>query len=342
MAPEQTQKAAALTAAAQAGDDRAFEQLAGPLKRELHLHCYRILGSFHDAEDAVQQVLLNAWRGLAKYDARASFRTWMYRIATNVSLDALRSRRRRVLPQDIGPARPAELGLGERRHDIPWLEPFPDGLLDAPDPHSFTELRESVRLAFVRALQVLPPRQRAVLILGDVLDWPAAEIGLALDTSTAAVNSLLQRARATVSRSRGEVIAAADLAAAKADMAARYVAAWEAGDIAAIVGMLTDDASHAMPPWPAWFVGRETLRAVYADYPIWGGQPGPGVFRILTAPLNGELGFVEYCRETHDQPFQALALTIALLDRTGTYITEKVSFVSADLVAAMGFPRTLA
>jgi RNA polymerase sigma-70 factor (ECF subfamily) len=254
----------ALLEAAVRGDDQAFRELVEPMSRELHLFSYRMLGSFHDAEDVVQESQLKAWRRLDTYDRRASFRAWMYKIVTNTSLDALRTRRRRVLPQDLGPPREGGQGLGEQRFDIPWLEPYPDSFLASPSPEEAVELRESIRLAFVRALQLLAARQRAVLILRDVLDWPTAEVAAMLETSVPAVNSALQRARASVAQSnanRVETYGGVRLDAQKIDMAARYVDAWEAGDIEAIVSMLTEDAIHAMPPFAAWFVGRDALRS---------------------------------------------------------------------------------
>lgn len=329
----------ALVAAAAAGSDEAFGQLVEPLAGELHRFCYRMLGSFHDAEDVLQDARLKAWRALGRFDRRATFRTWMYRVVTNTTLDALRTRRRRILPQDLGGPRSPELGLGEQHHDLPWLEPYPDALVTSSDPASELESRESVRLAFVRALQLLPPRQRAVLLLRDVLDWSAAEVASTLDTSVAGVNSALQRARATLEQQRGEADdepEGAALDSAKAAMADRYVRAWEAGDIDEIVGMLTEEATHAMPPWSAWFAGRTALRTVYAGYPVWGGRPKPGVFRIIPTSLNGALAFAEYCREAPRGPYRALALTVATLDRSGTAIASKVSFVRSDLFPAMG------
>jgi RNA polymerase sigma-70 factor (ECF subfamily) len=333
----------ALVAAAAAGNHEAFRRLIEPLGRELHLFCYRMLGSFHDAEDVLQEARLKAWRGLERFDRRASFRTWIYRVVANATFDALRSRRRRVLPQDLGPPRDTALGLGEQRHDIEWLEPCPDSLLATSDPETAAELRESVKLALVRAMQILPARQRATLILRDVLDWSAAEVAAALGTSVAAINSALQRARATVASSkvvRSDVLEG-QLDSRKAEMAARYVTAWEAGDVDAIVSMLTEDATHAMPPFNAWFVGRDALRALYSAYEIWNGRPGPGVFRILPTSLNGELGFAEYCREEPTGTFNALALTVVSLDSGGTHITDKVSFVRSDLFTGMGFPPVL-
>jgi RNA polymerase sigma-70 factor (ECF subfamily) len=332
----------ALAAAAAAGDEEAFRRLVEPIRRDLHLLCYRLLGSFHDAEDVVQEAQVKAWRRLATFDGRASFRTWMFRVATNACLDALRTRRRRALPQDVGGVRDPAAGFGERREDIPWLEPYPDALLPDADPEAATELRESVRLAFVHALQFLPPRQRAVLILRDVLDWSAREVAAALGTSVAAVNSSLQRARETLARHtpprHGSSADARDRH--RAELAARYVRAWEAGDIDGIVAMLTADAVQAMPPWSAWFVGRETLRRLYASYRSWGGRPGAGVFRMVPTALNGELGFAEYCRDQSDGVYRPLALTLVVPDASGTLIAEKVSFVSPELFPVLGFPAS--
>jgi RNA polymerase sigma-70 factor, ECF subfamily len=333
-----------LVAAAAAGDHEAFRMLVEPIRRELHLLSYRMLGSFHDAEDVLQDAQLKAWRGLSAYDGRASFRTWMFKVVMNTSLDALRTRRRRVLPQDIGSAREPAQGLGEQRLDIAWLEPYPDSLLPITSPEAAVELRESVRLAFVRALQILPPRQRAVLIMRDVLDWTASEVADALGASVPAVNSALQRARATVAPRGGSERPAhieAALDARQAEMAARYVHAWEAGDIDAVVAMLTADAVHAMPPWAAWFAGSEALRVLYAGYDIWKGRPGPGVFRILPTALNGELAFAEYARERPDRPYTPLAFTVVTLNADGTRVAEKVSFVQPDLLVRSGFPPTL-
>jgi len=334
----------ALVEAVSRGDQEAFRRLVEPISRELHLFSYRMLGSFQDAEDVLQDSQLKAWRRLNTYDRRASFRAWMYKIVTNTSLDALRTRRRRVLPQDIVAARDPALGLGEQRHDIPWLEPYPDSLLETSNPEAAVELRESIRLAFLRALQLLPPRQRAALILRDVLDWPASDVATMLETSVPAVNSALQRARATIAQDesgRVDPYESARIGGQMAEMASRYVSAWEAGDIEALVSMLTEDAIHSMPPWVAWFKGRDALRTVYRNYEAWVGPPGPGVFRILPTSLNGELGFAEYLREEPDGPYRALAFTVATLNRDGTRITEKVSFVRPDLFIALGFPQSI-
>ena len=332
----------ALAAAAAAGSHEAFCSLVDPLRRELHLFCYRMLGSFHDAEDVVQEAHLKAWRAIGSFDGRAPFRSWMYRVTINATRDAMRAKRRRVLPQDLGMPRSPEEGLGDQRADIDWLEPYPEALLESVDPLAQVELRESIRLAFIRALQLLPPKQRAVLLLREVLGWSADGVAVALDTSVPAVNSALQRARKTMEGARNQSISnASRLDDAGARMATRYIAAWEAGDIDGIVAMLTEDATHAMPPWSAWFVGREALRTLYASYPIWSGGPGPGFFRILPIRLNGTLGFAEYCREERDAPYRALALTVATLDPSGRFIVDKVSFVTPDLFEPCGLPPVL-
>jgi len=341
---EQVAAETELVAAAAAGDHEAFRMLVEPIRRELHLLSYRMLGSFHDAEDVLQDAQLKAWRGLNAYNGRASFRTWMFKVVMNTSLDALRTRRRRVLPQDIGSVREPTQGLGKQRLDIAWLEPYPDSFLPITNPEAAAQLRESVRLAFVRALQILPPRQRAVLIMREVLDWTASEVADALGTSVAAVNSALQRARATVAPGGGrdsDTHIESTLDTRKAEIAARYVEAWEAGDIDAIVSMLTADAVHAMPPWAAWFAGREALRVVYTGYDIWKELPRPGVFRILPTALNGQLAFAEYCRERPDRPYTPLAFTVVTLSTDGTRVAEKVSFVQPDLLVRAGFPPVL-
>lgn len=332
---------AKLVAVAAEGSEDAFRRLVEPIRGELHAFCYRMLGSLHDTEDVLQEAQFKAWRALATFEGRASFRSWIFSIAANAAVDALRSRRRRVLPQDLGSARDPSLGLGDQRNDLPWLEPYTDSLLGGSDPAQQAEMRQSVRLAFMRALQLLPPRQRAVLILRDVLDWKAAEVADALETSVVAVYSASQRARATVAQARPSASAVPTLDSKKAEMAERYVAAWESGDIDGVVAMLAADAVHAMPPWNSWFVGRDALRTVYSSYEIWNGDPGPGVFRIIPVALNGEQGFAEYCRSEPRGPYQALALTVAELDRDGTHMTEKVSFVRPDLFASLGLPEVL-
>jgi RNA polymerase sigma-70 factor (ECF subfamily) len=334
-----------LIGAAARGDPDAFRALVEPLHRELHLFCYRMLGSFQDAEDCLQETSLKAWRRIDTFDRRASFRAWMYRIATNTCLDALRKRRRRVLPQDLGaPIDPAQ-PIGAARLDIPWLEPYPDALLGDDNPEAIVELRESVRLAFVRALQLLPARQRAVLILREVLDWSAAEVAAMLESSVPAVNSALQRARAAIARHDPDYAQTgpdARLDAQKTELLARYIAAWEAGDIEAVVALLTEDAIQSMPPWAEWFEGRETLRAAYGNEVCWGGPPRPGVFRLLPIALNGEIALAEYQRDGPADRYKPIALTAVAFSRDGSRIRELTSFARPELFEKWGFPGTIA
>jgi len=251
-----------MLAAAAAGDPEAFRQLTGPHRRELAVHCYRMLGSLEDAEDAVQETLVKAWRRLSGFEGRSSVRAWLYRIATNVCLDALDHRARRVLPTAIaGPADPA-VPPAPDDHDIAWLQPYPDTLMDPdPDPAAAAVRRDHIELAFIAAIQHLPARQRAVLLLRDVLGFTAAETATLLDSTPAAVHSALQRARATVDtglppdtlhRPSGDV----------AELVDRYVRAWHTADITALVALLRADARMAMPPTPSWYHGRDSI-AVY-------------------------------------------------------------------------------
>jgi len=329
---------AALIDASRRGDEDAFRDLVQPLSREVHLLCYRLLGSFQDAEDALQETLLKAWRGIAGFDGRSAFRTWLQRIATNTCLDLLRSRKRRVLPQDV-----AEPIVGPRTHpsqwgdaalDVPWLEPYPDALL----PESVVVRRETISLAFIRALQLLPPRQRAVLVLRDVLDWPAAEVAATLGTSVAAVNSALQRARATAAAARAEAPALSEsrLEAAHARIAREFVRVWEQGDLEGLLALLTHDAIQTMAPWLAWFRGTEALRASY--WYAWDGDPRPGVFRAFPAPFNGQPAFVFYHRPAGEGPFRAIDVLVVTLNDDGSLVRELHSFVRPDLFPAWGYP----
>ncbi|MEO7732117.1 MAG: RNA polymerase subunit sigma-70, partial [Kofleriaceae bacterium] len=216
-----------LVEAARGGDEHAFRALVEPLGRELQAYAYRMLGGFHDAEDALQESRLKAWRALATYVPRASFRAWMYRIVTNTCLDLLKVRSRRVLPQDVSPAIAPGPPTTAPRADISWIEPYPDALLPTvPSPEQAVRLREGIRLAFVRVVQMLPPRQRAALILHDVLDWSVTEVAGMLETTEAAINSALQRARTTIARPHTTASAPAALAPRHAEVVERFVRAW--------------------------------------------------------------------------------------------------------------------
>jgi RNA polymerase sigma-70 factor (ECF subfamily) len=257
-----------LLAAARAGDHGAFERLVGPRRRELHAHCYRMLGSLQDAEDALQETLLAAWRGLGGFEGRSSLRTWLYRIATNASLRLAERRPRRVLSADDGPAWIDVHDLGDfREDDLRWLDPYPAS--PSMDPAERYDRRENVEVAFVAALQRLPATQRAVLILREVLEFPAAEVAEALDTTVAAVNSALQRARRTVGDGIVAGPQAAELRAlgerGSRDLVAAFVSAWERADVDAVVAMLAEDARFTMPPFPAWFHGKADIGRFLSD-----------------------------------------------------------------------------
>jgi RNA polymerase sigma-70 factor (ECF subfamily) len=287
-----------LLAAARAGDESAYQRLVDPYRGELHAHCYRMLGSVHDAEDAVQETLLRAWRGLSGFEGRSSLRSWLYRIATNASLTMIDKRPKRVLPIDYGPAADPHGGPGEPLIESVWIEPYADdhfGLEDGlAGPEARYEQRESVELAFVAALQNLPPNQRAVLILREVLGFSAKEAAEALDTTTASVNSALQRARAAVEDRLPEQ---SQQATAKAlgddglqEVVDGYVEAWQRGDVEAVVGMLTEDAAFSMPPLRTWFGGRDEIATFLAGWPL----SGQWRWRPIQVRANGQPALAFY------------------------------------------------
>jgi RNA polymerase sigma-70 factor (ECF subfamily) len=287
-----------LLARARAGDDGAFAELTEPHRRELQVHCYRMLGSFTDAEDALQDTLLAAWQGLRSFEGRASLRTWLYRIATNRCLNALRSASRRPAKEwdvpKVEPPEPTRLG------DVVWLEPFPDALLagaiDAPlGPEARYEQTEAISLAFVTALQVLPPRQLAVLILRDVLGFHANEVADMLDSTVESVNSALKRARASLERQRQpsasrEPPPASDSAAEDA-IVSQFVSAYESADIDALVALLTDDVFIAMPPMPFEYEGRDIVARFFAA--IFGAGRR---FELVRTRANGQPALGAYLR----------------------------------------------
>ena len=285
-----------LIAAARAGDDDAFRVLTEPYRRELHVHCYRMLGSLQDAEDALQDTLVAAWRGLDGFEGRASVRTWLYRIATNRCLNARRSASRRPAAAwnvpGVHPPEPSRLG------EVPWLEPYPDAWLsESPDaplgPEARYEQAESVSLAFVTALQLLPPRQLSVLVLRDVLGFPAADVAAIVGSSIESVTSALKRARATVERrttsgAHHEPTPAIDSPAERAILT-RFVAAWEAGDVDALVVLLTDDVFMAMPPMPFEYEGRDAVARFSASIFAAGRR-----FELVPTRANGQPAFGAY------------------------------------------------
>jgi len=328
-----------LVEAARGGDEHAFRALVEPLGRELHAYAYRMLGGFHDADDALQESRLKAWRALATYEPRASFRAWMYRIVTNTCLDLLKVRSRRVLPQDVSPSIAPGPPTTVPRADISWIEPYPDALLPTvPSPEQAVRLREGIRLAFVRVVQMLPPRQRAALILHDVLDWSVVEVADMLETTEVAINSALQRARAAIARPRAESAASA-LAPRHAEVVERFVRAWESGDFDDFVALLATDAVMSMPPWEYWLDGKDAVVATMQSTGTWDGVPRPGRYKIVPAPMNGEPAALAYVRAP-DGRYHAVCLTVLSLDADGR-IVELTTFVLPELFTAWGFPAVL-
>lgn len=304
----------------------AFEELVAPFRRELAAHCYRMLGSIHDAEDQVQETLLSAWRGIDGFEGRASVRSWLYTIATNRCLDHIRRRPRQGLPSEHGEPRDP-LAAIEPAGELLWVEPCPPGLWgETANPEATFSERESVQLAFIVALQHLPATQRAALILRDVLGWSAAEVATLLDTTVASVNSVLQRARATLAtrRTQYEIADTADA------IAERYIQAWQRRDIDALVALLHDDVIVSMPPVPTWFRGREAAHAFFGPK-----MASQGERRILRVPAAADqLVFAHYRGAT--APYAGYAITV--LELAGATIREMHAFVDRQLLPRFGVP----
>jgi RNA polymerase sigma-70 factor (ECF subfamily) len=324
--------------AARAGDEDAFRRVVEPYQGELHAHCYRMLGSLHDAEDALQDALLRAWRGLQGQEGPRSLRAWLYRIATNACLDAIARRPKRVLPVDYGP--PGE-EPGAPLAETIWVEPYPDETVALEDgyaaPDARYEQREAVELAFIAALQHLPARQRAALILRDVLGFSAKESAQALDSTPASVNSALQRARKTVderlpARSQQETMRSLGDARLR-ELVQRFVDAFESGEVAAIVDLLADDASFAMPPYAGWQRGREAL----ADSWLMPREPG---LRVVPTSANGQPALAFYRMSREHSVYLPVALDVLTL--TENRIAEVTAFRTPALFPRFGLPAELA
>jgi RNA polymerase sigma-70 factor (ECF subfamily) len=318
-----------LLQAVRAGDQGAFQRLVDPYRAELHAHCYRMLGSVHDAEDALQETLLRAWRGLARFEGRSSLRSWLYTIATNTSLNLIAKRPTRVLPIDYPATNPHD-GPGEPLVESTWIEPYPDEALALADgfaaPEARYELRESVELAFVAALQHLPATQRAVLILREVLGFSAQEVAESLDTTVASVNSALQRARKAVDERLPEQSQQATMRELGdkrvREVVESYVDAWERGDVEAVVAMLAEDATFAMPPLASWFSGREALRVFLAGWPL----SGAWRWRHVPSHANGQPALAFYCWDDEAGSYLPFALNVLTL--RGTQISDVTAFVT--------------
>jgi RNA polymerase sigma-70 factor (ECF subfamily) len=314
-----------------------------PYRRQIKAHCYRMMGSLHDAEDLTQETFLRAWRSLDEYESRSSVKTWLFQIATHATIDALRQRKRvrRILPvSEFAPV--TDVPTGEPPADIAWLEPFPDSEVDtlpdtAPGPDARYGSRESIRLAFVVAIQYLPPRQRALLLLVDVLGWSAKEAAFLIDGSAASVNSALQRARSTLAtkytpNSPVEPLRLQD----ESTLLERYVRAWEGKDLDGFVALLKKEATYAMPPWRQWYLGREVIRSFFGA--VW---PRYGSFHLVPTRANGQPAFALY---VGNKQGEWRAHSLQILETEGESITGLTLFMRPSvppLFEAFGLPDGL-
>jgi RNA polymerase sigma-70 factor (ECF subfamily) len=328
-------------ARARDGDDGAFTRLVEPLRRELHAHCYRMLGSTHDADDALQDALLRAWRGLARFEGRSSLRSWLYTVATHACLDVVESRGRRALPVDLGPSSDRAVVGDVPLTEIAWLGPYADaGLAGGPvRPDVHYEQREAVELAFVAALQHLPGNQRAALLLFEVLGLSAAEIATTMDTSTASVNSALQRARAIVAEKIPDHTQQQTLRkigdARLREIVTGYCTALERGDADALVALLTQDVTWSMPPMAHWYRGLEAVTDFAVRVPL----TGCGSWRHLPVSANGQAAAGLYLWD--DDARAHLSWSITVLTLRGEQIAEITSFLGPDNFAPFGLPASL-
>jgi RNA polymerase sigma-70 factor, ECF subfamily len=327
--------------AARSGDEDAFGRIVEEHRLPLHAHCYRMLGSVQDAEDALQETFLRAWRGLSEFGGRSSLRTWLYRIATNVCIDATSRRAKRMLPTDVGAA--------SRSNDVDvplvettWVEPYPDELLGIADgyaaPGARYEQREAVELAFIASLQHLPANQRAVLILRDVLGFSAREVAERLDTSVASVNSALQRARKTVEERLPERSQQATLRALgdeeARELVEAYVDAWSRRDVEAVAALLAEDAVFSMPPWAEWWQGRDKIAGFAANEDCLDTRTFPSPVRV-----NGQLGIAAYSLDEETGRYVPAAIDVLTLE--GGLIKEITAFVTPEVFPRFGLPPVL-
>jgi RNA polymerase sigma-70 factor (ECF subfamily) len=325
---------------ARAGDSGAFDQLIAPYRRELQVHCYRMLGSFQDAEDMLQETLLAAWRALDGFEARASMRAWLYKIATNRCLNALRDSSRRPQPA-AGPSFSAPEPT--RRTEPLWIQAYPDALLEdmadnAPGPEARYEIREALALAFITGLQRLPPRQRAALVLRDVLGYPAAQTAAMLDTTEVSVNSALQRARGTLGAqapSTSRESAPTPRSARERELVGRFVDAFEAADTDRLVALLTDDAWLTMPPEPLEYQGHAAIAEFYLTRAWW----GVAAVRLVPTRANFQPAFGYYLQAESSAVMQAHGLVVLTL--AGDKISAMTRFGDEDQFARFGLPLTI-
>ena len=325
-------------AATHSSEHAEFAALFERHRRELHVHCYRLMGSLQDAEDLVQETFLNAWRNRHRFERRSSFRTWLYRIATNACLNALQRNPRRLVPQQVmRPADPAVDLLPDA--ELPWLQPYPDRLLDELEPEAAVVSRETIELAFLAAIQHLPPRQRAVLILRDALDWSASDAASLLDSSVASVNSALQRARATLKEhlpeERDDWSGQPD-SGEEERVLLRYMDAWERHDAAGLASLLKEDAHVTMPPIPTWYLGREAIAGFFANHVF---APNRGEFRHLATRANRQPAFGLYRRLPGERVFTPRVLEVFRIE--GEWIAAIEAFVWPELFPVFGLPASI-
>ncbi len=311
-----------------------FDALAEPHRHELQVHCYRMLGSFQEAEDLVQETFLRAWKRLDTYERRAPFRAWLYKIATNACLDTLKQRRRRGLPTTSYPPADPDKPFAPPTNEFLWLEPYPDSLMAGltPNPEARYAAQESVRLAFLIALQALPPRQRAALILRDVLDWRAKEVAVALDTTVSAVNSALNRARTTLAQhyQTGDSFHIQPEDTSTRKLLDEYVHRWETADISGLVSLLKQDAAFAMPPSPSWYQGRAAIGQFLS------GILPPVQWRLRPCRANNQPAFGLYQFDPANGHFRPFAVQV--LSLSGEQISAVTTFLYPTLFAAFGLP----
>jgi RNA polymerase sigma-70 factor, ECF subfamily len=338
-------------AAARAGDANHFSELAEPYRRELQAHCYRLLGSLHEAEDMVQETYLRAWKRLDSYEARATFRAWLYKIATNACLDALDKRRsRRLLPNRVGSASDPHAPIATASAEIAWLEPYPDEWLvdqGAVNPEARYAESESISLSFLAALQVLPPRQRAALILSDVLDFSSREVAELLGLTVPAVSSALHRARSTLNQNYHGGEPEGSLRSLSNErtrwLLERFAHAWESADIDGLVTLLKEDATLAMPPSSSWYQGRREIAdfmvaTLFANGDGMFSGKAAGRWRLLPVMANGSPSFGIYQR-TAEGRYEAFGIEVLAGDRDG--FSEIMTFIDPTLAAKFGLPLTL-
>jgi RNA polymerase sigma-70 factor, ECF subfamily len=329
-------EATGVVAAATAGDEDAFAELVESYRRELQVHCYRMLGSFEDSEDVVQETFLRAWRRRETFQGRSTFRAWLYGIATNACLDALERRPRTASAHRGAPP------LAE----VPWLQPYPDRLLEEvpsgdAEPEDEVVAKETIELAFIAAIQLLPPRQRAVLIARDVLGWSAAEAAALLDISVPAANSALQRARATLKehlpRHRTEWAPDTEPTREEQALLRRYIEANDAGDAKAMVKLLREDALFAMPPEPRWYVGGEAIVESWVQGGF--GDDSWGHLRCVLTAVNKQPAVACYVKRAGDNEYRALMLDVLRIEDGA--VAEVIAFSLEPLLEPLGLPRTL-